>query len=157
MRSVVDVAGRLLAEGEVLPHHDLHDVQVLDQQLVHVALRGELHEIGRERHHQKDVDAQLFDQFGAPGQRRQLRGMAAGVDDFHRMRVERHQHGGHVAGAAAFTACAISSAWPRCTPSNTPMVSTHLPQSVGISSWPRHRCTPASLRRSVVRREIQRG
>src|SRR5262249_2216045 len=50
----------------------------------------------------------------------------------------------------AFTAWAISSAWPRCTPSNTPMVSTHLPQSVGISSWPRHRCTPASLRRRAV-------
>src|ERR1700712_2207599 len=32
------------------------------------------------------------------------------------------------------------------------MVSTHLPQSVGISSWPRHRCTTASLRRTVARR-----
>ncbi len=47
---------------------------------------------------------------------------------------------------AALTAWLISSACPRCTPSNTPIVTTHLPQSVGISSCPRQRCTVASLR-----------
>ena len=90
-----DVACGLLAEGEVLPDHDLDDMQVLDQQLVDVALGGQLHEVRGERHHQEDVDAQFLDQLGAAGQGGQLRGVAAGEDDFHRMRVERHQHRRH--------------------------------------------------------------
>ena len=51
----------------------------------------------------------------------------------------------------ALTAWLISSACPRCTPSNTPIVTTHLPQSVGISSCPRQRCTvgkPTAQRRA---------
>ena len=94
----VDRSGSLLAEGEVLPHHDFHHMQVLDQQLVDVALRGELHEIGREGHDQKDVDAELLGKLGAPGQRGQLCGVAARVDHFHRVRVEGHQHRRHSPG-----------------------------------------------------------
>ena len=100
MRSSVDVARGLLAEREVLPDHHLDDVQVFDEQFVDVALRGELHEVGGERHHQEDVDAQFLDELGAPGQRGQLRRMAAGEHDLHRMRVERHQHRRHAAGPA---------------------------------------------------------
>ena len=144
----VDVACRLLAEGEVLPHHHLDDVQVFDEQFVDVALGGELHEVGGERHHQEDVDAQFLDELGAPGQRGQLRRMAAGEHDLHRVRVERHQHRRHAAGPARLDGVTRSApACPRCTPSNTPIVTTHRPQSVGISSCPRQRCTAASLRR----------
>ena len=75
-------------------------MQPLDQQLVDVAVRGELHEVGGERHDQEDVDAQFLDQFGAPGQRGQLRRVATGEDDFHRVRIERHQHRRHAACAA---------------------------------------------------------
>ena len=96
----LDVAGRLLTEGEVLPHHDLDHVQVFHQQLVDVALRRELHEIAGERHHQEDVDAQLLDELGAAGERGQLRRVAAGIDHFHRVRVEGHEDRRHVAGAA---------------------------------------------------------
>ena len=71
-----------------------------DEQLVDVALGRELHEVGGERHHEEDVDAQFLDQFGAPGQRGQLRRMAAGEHDLHRVRVERHQHRRHAAGPA---------------------------------------------------------
>ena len=100
LRSMVDVAGRLLAEGEVLADHDLDDVQPLDQQFVDVALGRQLHEVGGERHDQEDVDAHFLDQLGAPGQRGQLRRMAAGEDDFHRVRVEGHQHRRDAAGPA---------------------------------------------------------
>ena len=44
---------------------------------------------------QEDVDAQFLDQLGAPGQRGELSGMAAREDDFHRMRIESHQHRRH--------------------------------------------------------------
>ena len=37
------------------------------------------------------------------------------------------------------------SAWPRCTPSNTPMVTTQWPHPVGTASSPCQRCTSASL------------
>ena len=68
----VDVARRLLAEGEVLPHHHLDDVQSLDQQFMGVALGRQLHEIRGERHDQEHVDAHFLDELGAPGQRGQL-------------------------------------------------------------------------------------
>ena len=42
----------------------------------------------------------LLDEFGAPGQRRELRRVAAGEDHFHRVGVERHQHRRHTAGPA---------------------------------------------------------
>lgn len=71
-------------------------MQVFDQQLVDVAVRRELHEIDGERHHQEDVDAQVLDELGTSGQCRQLRGVTAGVDHFHWVRVERHQHGRHI-------------------------------------------------------------
>ena len=96
----VDVARCLLAEGEVLPHHHFDDVEAFDEQLMDVAVRGELHEVGGERHHQEHVDTQFLDELGAAGQRGQLRRMAAGEHDFHRVRVERHQHGRHAAGPA---------------------------------------------------------
>ena len=96
------VARRLLAEGEVLPDHHLHHVQALHEQLMDVALGGEFHEVRRERHDQKDVDAGLLDQFGAPGQGGQLCGMAAREHHFHRMRVEGHQHRGHPARTPRF-------------------------------------------------------
>ena len=48
-----DVAGGFLAEGEVLADQHLDDVQALDEQLVDVAVRGQLHEVGGERHHQQ--------------------------------------------------------------------------------------------------------
>ena len=57
-----------------------------------VAIRGELHEVGGERHHQEHVDAQFLDKLGATGQRVQLCRMAAWEHDLHRMRVECHQH-----------------------------------------------------------------
>ena len=37
---------------------------------------------------------------GPAGQRRQLRGVTTRQDHFHRMRIERHQHGGDAAGPA---------------------------------------------------------
>ncbi len=94
------VAAGLLAEGEVLADHDLEDVQTLDEQFVHVPLGGQLHEVGGERHDEEDVDTQFLDQFGPAGQRRQLRGVTTRQDHFHRMRIERHQHGGDAAGPA---------------------------------------------------------
>lgn len=105
-----NVAGRFLAEREVLADDHLDHVQPFHQQFVDVAVRGELHEIGGEGHDEEDIDTQFLGQFGTSGQRRQLRGMVAGEDDFHRMRVEGHQHRRHTAGPAAFTARAISSA-----------------------------------------------
>jgi hypothetical protein len=96
------IAGRLLPEGEVVAHDDLDDVQPFDEQFVDVALRGELHEVRRERHDQKDVDAHLLDQLRTPGQRGQLRRVTTGKDDLHRVRIEGHQHGGHATGPARF-------------------------------------------------------
>ena len=65
-----------------------------------VALGCQLHEVGGERHDQENVDAQFLDELGAAGQRGQLRWMAAREDDFHGMRVERHQYRRHSAGPA---------------------------------------------------------
>ena len=90
----------------------------------------------------------VLDELGAPGQRGQLRRMAA--RDVPLPSGEGRTSSAPSAPRAsrpALTAVAISSWCPRCTPSNTPIVRTHLPQSVGISSWPRQRCTAASLRR----------
>ena len=96
----VDVAGRLLAEREVLADDDLDHVQPFDQQFVDVALGSELHEVGGERHHQEDVDAEFLDEFGPAGQRRQLGRMTAREHHFHGVGVEGHQHRRHPAGPA---------------------------------------------------------
>ena len=96
----VNVARRLLAEGEVLPHHHLHHMKALDEQFVDIAVRGEFHEVGRERHHQEDIHAEFLDQFGPPRQSGQLRRMTAREDDLHRVRVEGHQYCRHTAGPA---------------------------------------------------------
>jgi len=95
-----DIAACLFAEGEVLTDHHFHHMQAFHQQLVHVAVRRQLHEVAGEGNHQEDVDTQLFGQLGATGQRYQLRGVAAREDHFHRMRVEGHQDNRHPARSA---------------------------------------------------------
>ena len=75
-------------------------MQPLDQQFVDVAVRGELHEVGGERHHQEDVDTELLGKLGSSSQRGQLGGMAAREHHFHRVRIEGHQHRGNTAGPA---------------------------------------------------------
>jgi len=70
---------------------------VLDEQLVDVAVGRELHELRGEWDHQKDVNAEFLDELGAAGQRGQLRRVTAGVHHFHRVRIERHEHGRHTA------------------------------------------------------------
>ena len=96
----VDGSGGLLAEGEVLPHHHFHHVQALDEQFMDVAVRGELHEVGRERDDQEDVHTEFLNQFRAPRQGGQLRGVTAREHDLHRVWIEGHQHRRHPAGPA---------------------------------------------------------
>jgi hypothetical protein len=90
----LDVAGRAVAEREVLPHHHRRHVQLLDQHLVHELVGRHLGELGGERQHAEHVDAQLLDQLGLATKRGQLRGMATRTDDLGRVRVERQQHAG---------------------------------------------------------------
>ena len=59
-----DVAGALVAEAEVLPHHDRGCVQALDEHRVHELGRAQPAELGGERQHAHDVDAELLEQVG---------------------------------------------------------------------------------------------
>ena len=64
VRSVREVAGGLVPEAEVLPHHHGGRVQVLDQHQVHELGRVEPAELGGERHHAQHVDTELREQVG---------------------------------------------------------------------------------------------
>ena len=96
---------RLLESGvvtELSLDHDLGDVQPLDEDLVGVPLRAQLHELRCERHDAEDVDAELLGEFGATRQRRQLGRMIARSHHFHRMWIECHEHTGDSAFLGGF-------------------------------------------------------
>ena len=88
----IDVALRLLAEREVLPHDDFRDVQALYQDLVDIAFGRQPHEFRGEGHHAEDVDTQFLGKLGSPREGGQLCRVRTWPDDLHRMRIERHQH-----------------------------------------------------------------
>ena len=92
-----DVAGRLVAEPEVLPHHDYRGVKSLDQDGAHELIGVEPGELQREREHAHGVGAQAGEQLRAAARRTQERRMAAGPDDLIRVRVEGDHHHRQVA------------------------------------------------------------
>ncbi len=95
----LDVARRLVAEGEVLADHDLRRVQPLHQHLVHELLGRQARDLSGERQHAEHLDAELFGQLGAAPQGGQLRRMTTRAHHLGRVRVEGHQHTGDVAAA----------------------------------------------------------
>ena len=90
----VDGAGRAVAEPEVRADVDLCGVQRLDEHLLDELVRSQLGELVGERQHQRRVDAALGDQLQPVVERSEGERRSAGMDDRHRVRVERHHDRG---------------------------------------------------------------
>src|SRR6185369_4011545 len=93
LRQQADIAGRLVAEPELLPDHEDRGVQVLHQHVVHERLGRELGEVQRERDDAEHVHAELLDQLRLAGRLGEDRRVRPGSDHFGRMRVEGDHDG----------------------------------------------------------------
>ncbi len=88
------VAGGLVAEPEVLPHHDPGGVEPVDQGDLHELLGGGARELQRERQDQHRVDPEGAEQLDAPVGGGELRRVAAGPHHLVGVGVEGHRDRG---------------------------------------------------------------
>ena len=114
--------------------------------------------VGSEWHHQKDVDAEFLGQLGAPGQCRQLGRVATGVDHFHRVRIERHQHRRHSACATRFDRVFDQLSMPTVQSvehADGEHTSAPVGRDLVLAAPPLHNCQPTVRGNAVIVREPQ--
>ena len=94
----VRVAGRLVAEAEVLPHHHRPGAQAAEEHVGGERLRPHLGQLGGEGQHQHDLDAGLAQQLDLAVQRGEQRRLAPGPQDGQGVAVEGDRGRGHAPG-----------------------------------------------------------